>query len=529
MGFSPTVRHKALRLSARHCSVCHRYKGVKIDVHHLIQEADGGPNTIDNAIPLCDDCHNDAGHYNDRHPKGTKFSIPELKKDRDAWYDLVKTNAIPEKLHISEHIQTIYFVLHSFDILEKILCNDFSSVNRFRSKTYLASNEISMYWNELFKTHRNDYNSNIEQRRIIELRQFSSIDEYVKTYRNVILINKSENDHPYYEAKREVNWDELIKQCKPNSFITMLSQSGLNAVDCCLSLLYKNATTCGGETPEYGYSEILEINPLSFVFIGITNACNQQTKLNLLNTNKKSYSLPSFNLMPYEMVLFPVATAFNLYGIDNAGFCLERRDGDRGEDFSRIMNALTFEKEKVLFLNEYFEPQSIIYNNNNGEYEIEVHKFDYNNLYSINSYCQCGSCPHLFFVLENGKQTYCRELLKYSSYVRGVDSFIIPDNVFKVIIRELEDESTYLDKVIINNELLISDVILMKGQSLIFNVNPNDQIKIEGNYIPFSINSEKIDDIWIRNELVKKSNIKYNRKMASLQQSVNTIRVSEVC
>ena len=98
MGFPLKIKQKALTLSARHCSVCHRYKGVRMEVHHLIQEADGGPNTLDNAIPVCFDCHSDAGHFNNRHPKGSKFSIPELRKARDSWYKFVRENSIPEKI-----------------------------------------------------------------------------------------------------------------------------------------------------------------------------------------------------------------------------------------------------------------------------------------------------------------------------------------------------------------------------------------------------------------------------------------------
>lgn len=94
MGFSPAIKQNALVASARHCCVCHRYKGLKIEVHHIEQEANGGGNTFENAIALCLDCHTDAGHYNDNHPKGTKFSKPELRKARDEWYKIVLENKI---------------------------------------------------------------------------------------------------------------------------------------------------------------------------------------------------------------------------------------------------------------------------------------------------------------------------------------------------------------------------------------------------------------------------------------------------
>lgn len=53
-------------------------------------EARGGDSTFENCIPLCFDCHSEAGHYNSLHPKGTKYSPSELRKHRDNWYQSVK-------------------------------------------------------------------------------------------------------------------------------------------------------------------------------------------------------------------------------------------------------------------------------------------------------------------------------------------------------------------------------------------------------------------------------------------------------
>jgi hypothetical protein len=70
--FPTAVREEALFRSRRSCSLCNEFAGLYTDVHHIVQEADGGPNTLENALPLCDRCHGEVGHYNARHPKGTK-------------------------------------------------------------------------------------------------------------------------------------------------------------------------------------------------------------------------------------------------------------------------------------------------------------------------------------------------------------------------------------------------------------------------------------------------------------------------
>ena len=86
MPFPPEIKEFALVNSRRCCCVCHEFSGRNVNVHHIVQEADGGPNILDNAIVLCFKCHAEAGHYNNHHPLGTKYSPSELRKHRDSWW-----------------------------------------------------------------------------------------------------------------------------------------------------------------------------------------------------------------------------------------------------------------------------------------------------------------------------------------------------------------------------------------------------------------------------------------------------------
>lgn len=93
MGFPSDIAEKALLDSGRHCCLCHRFCGTKIELHHIVQKADGGQDTYENCIPLCFDCHAEVKAYNPKHPKGRKFTGSELKGHRDRWYEKVKVNA----------------------------------------------------------------------------------------------------------------------------------------------------------------------------------------------------------------------------------------------------------------------------------------------------------------------------------------------------------------------------------------------------------------------------------------------------
>lgn len=84
--FSSEVKEKAMIACGRRCCLCHKFCGVGMECHHIVEAAQGGEDTFKNCIPLCFDCHAEVGHYNNKHPKGIKFSGNELRALRDRWY-----------------------------------------------------------------------------------------------------------------------------------------------------------------------------------------------------------------------------------------------------------------------------------------------------------------------------------------------------------------------------------------------------------------------------------------------------------
>src|SRR5207302_8254027 len=68
---------------------CLKQCGINIEAAHIIDEAAGGSNDEDNGIPLCFDCHQEVGSYNDSHPRGNKIRPEELRARRDRVYALV--------------------------------------------------------------------------------------------------------------------------------------------------------------------------------------------------------------------------------------------------------------------------------------------------------------------------------------------------------------------------------------------------------------------------------------------------------
>ena len=90
--FTEDVRIKALLWCDRHCCLCKKTCGVDIEIHHIDPKGSGD---IDNAMPLCYDCHAKVGHYNNTHPRGLIFKSEELKARREQIYEEYTRHLIP--------------------------------------------------------------------------------------------------------------------------------------------------------------------------------------------------------------------------------------------------------------------------------------------------------------------------------------------------------------------------------------------------------------------------------------------------
>ena len=74
MAFSEKIKIEVKRRSAFQCCRC---RTIGVQIHHIIQ---GGSDTIDNAAPLCPNCHD----YFGQNPVKRK----EIKQMRDWWYEV---------------------------------------------------------------------------------------------------------------------------------------------------------------------------------------------------------------------------------------------------------------------------------------------------------------------------------------------------------------------------------------------------------------------------------------------------------
>jgi len=90
--FSEKDKIKILLWCDRHCCLCGKPCGTDIEIAHIDSK---GEDNLENAIPLCYDCHSEIGKYNKKHPRGNKYRPEELKTRRDQIYEEHTRHLVP--------------------------------------------------------------------------------------------------------------------------------------------------------------------------------------------------------------------------------------------------------------------------------------------------------------------------------------------------------------------------------------------------------------------------------------------------
>ena len=115
MAFSQSTKEKVKRKAAFCCCRCHE---INVQVHHIIPESEGGSDEIDNAAPLCANCHTWFGN-------NAKLRR-EIRQMRDWWYEQMEkqypeegTLNKLEKIHAE--VQAVRQGLSGVDELKQML------------------------------------------------------------------------------------------------------------------------------------------------------------------------------------------------------------------------------------------------------------------------------------------------------------------------------------------------------------------------------------------------------------------------
>jgi len=91
MAFTENIKLEVKKAGHFSCCICH---SPGVEIHHLIPQCENGPDTFENAAPLCPSCHETYGG----NPTKKKF----ITEARDFWYEICDKRYAPSGMSLSE-------------------------------------------------------------------------------------------------------------------------------------------------------------------------------------------------------------------------------------------------------------------------------------------------------------------------------------------------------------------------------------------------------------------------------------------
>ncbi len=492
MPFNSEVKTESLVRAARHCCVCHRYKGLKVEVHHIIQEADGGPNTLENAITLCADCHTDAGHYNDRHPRGTKFRPEELRRARDRWHEFVSGGVVSQPAD-SGSLHCRYLVCKNFESIREICSGNLLDFP-FESPLLVRTPALDFLASVIRKTpesyrHSKQWGMG-----------YQSEAEYLEAHADAKKMNQTFRlDGDGLRYQRNPTIEEIQKNVGAVDHVTaQLLQSELPPNEICRVFAFNDG--CGDVLLQEEY----QLRPLWAVYLVITNESGRRVRFKQLDALLTDMSEPRgvtsassqdhlspihISLPPAEIAagatcIFPVATVLGPIGeMSEERIWTDSVTVSSGQMQEVSHGAILYPSTNdCLYWGPILSSPSLLFVDEDRERVQGIHNIDLGNLYLLDRYWMMGSCPHMFEINSSGAIKYLGEIFTGQPEVSQTVVIKVGQDAAFLVIAELEDETTFVESVLMENRVVLEKVFLEKGEHVRISVNRADEATLTGSY-----------------------------------------------
>lgn len=465
MGFSPEIREAALVASARHCCVCRRYAGVKIEVHHVLPRAKGGDDSFENAIPLCFDCHADAGHYNPDHPRGTRFSPTELRRHRDEWFALVRSGAV-SSVSDPNLIYARHLVCRGASAIEEICAGELSR---------LPVNHPRIWENGVLQFVR-DFQAGRRVRKLAA--EYRSLSDARRAHPTVTGIESLRGSG---EVRVPVTAAHMRSALKDSDALTCkLLDEGVPLEELIYSYLYHNE--CGTEA----FYHFVDTRHLWVSFLAIENASETSIVIEALHggdnsTRELRYRpivragspltsvLPPVPLEPGRNVLLPQAVI--LAPFEDVGFTSDReQEGElnHGQMMQVMRHGRFVEKEPACLrlVGPALHIERVAVRAGGRAVQCVIHPFDPSSVYVLDRHWLIGCCPQVFYHSRAAGWRYGGSILAVTgSGLQVTVQRRIPPDCDIVRVWELEFETTHIESICLDDrELLTNACCLVRGQ-----------------------------------------------------------------
>lgn len=476
MSFSQHVKEQALLAAARHCCVCHRYKGMGVEVHHIEPKAEGGDDSLENAIALCFDCHMHAGHYNPQHPKGSKYRPSELREARDRWHEIVRSRGL-DSVRETNKLHTRYLICQDVEIASEILSRDFAGLPAEQPR--LIESEVTQFLRKVLGASKARSNE-------VRGDRYKSEQEFFDAHPDARWIEEDENGLSYFDATRQPSRAELLENVAPvDSVSRTLLEAGFSPEEVAKPLAYWEV--CGSRA----FCEIYRLRPLWTVFLTAKNTSDRSISFRELEVERKgrnasdlvplssqgevsSLSLPPVPIGPGATIVFPVATLLGPFQhVAPEAEYFEETGYPQDELQRQQTQFVSYSKDARANFRAWgpsFLPSTFRFSENGVTSEQEVHELDLTKTFVLSRAWEMGSCPHLFFRKMDGQVVYHGELFAKAPNTILTEEILVPEDAFAAVIVELEEETTRLEAVRVDGNLKAKDMVLETGDVFEFAV-----------------------------------------------------------
>lgn len=520
MGFSSGIKKEVLLSCARHCCVCHRYAGVKVEVHHIVPKDKGGKDSFCNAIALCFDCHCDAGHYNDRHPRGTKFSRDELIAARDRWYEIVRRTGIapPQGEDI---LYCRYLLCKSIEAFGEITRGELDRLP-FRN-AFLVDNAALQCQKKILQAY-----SGQVQRALPSPRSYKNVDAYLKAFPSAA------KSGGFYETIRLPSLSELSAIARPDSLLSKLLHANVPISELAIAVGMTVEAGCGGPPEEIErmseekdsswFEESCCVRSIWGAFLAITNESNRRVHFkSIVGTLEE---VPSFTyrqftatgggkvevnlppapvpsggtiLVPLGVLMPPLQPIPSLPG-SMVSSPIEGIDGEYQEQIHTGYEEAA--RRQFHVVGPLLRPQNVSIQDNGVGWKQVLHDLDLMNLYVLDRNFYCGSCPHVFLVDGNNRCSYAGELFSVSSGKVSVVEMDIPIGTKMLLIAELQKEITHIQSIYCGTDYITGDIMLKENEFLkVMNVG-GKHLTFTGSYELEGVVTKPFPDPMYLNEII---------------------------
>ena len=470
--------------SARRCCVCKRYKGVGVEIHHIIPKANGGEDTYDNGIVLCFDCHCAAGHYNSDHPRGTKYSPQELIGHKERWFEHVKTNPYQMGEDEDDHkIVCRYYVTSDRETASRVF--EFDENSMLKTKYLLQTPSLQKQFQEL----KNAYNAGVQD---------NETDGWAEEFYE----NRSElvEKYPEFKGCQNVALSErILKEGKlTDPFALKLIENGASPEQVASMNYFHEA--CGGSgwgidyqtrKPYFVFAQIINLDDEN---IRVTSLNNQPFELNPLIKSdvfdmsevQNLSALNNMELSKEENICLFLGVVAGPIDYDPSSYQFEMGPeiDENNEGDTLVRTSLNSEGVDSDFATcgKIYIPKTISFFKDGKELEVAFEDFRPDTLFLISREWLCGSCPHLFGINKSTGDVQFVQTLFDSSTGDIIEEKIDCKDFSKIIIAEFDNEISKIISVKLDRKEFLIEKEMRYGDSIILDVNNTELAVINGLY-----------------------------------------------